>query len=128
MNFTFFGTVECKNYECFKSSMEKCDKAIYVNDAPEASWKYTILGEEDGKCKVEVKLIQAKQGDLGLDSLMGYAMDCEFAVGLADYPEKNLDVCHGRLKEELQGVMIKKLYGYILQNVGKINKSLSEFS
>jgi len=107
--------------------MEKCSKARYVNDAPEASWRYTILGEKDGACNIEVKLIQAKQGELGLEALMGYSMGCESRIGAAGYPEKNLENCHGRLKEELQGVMINKLYGYILQNVGKINESLSDF-
>jgi hypothetical protein len=71
-----------------------------------------------------VTLLQAKKGDLGLDKLAGYSMICSYPVGVTNYPEKDLGACTGRLKEELQGILIKKLYAYILANLGQVNESL----
>ena len=120
----YFHNNLCRDFECFQSEMKKCSKATYISEEPEASWLYTIKGLQGGECVVNVELIQAKKGDLGIDSLAGYGMDCSYPKGVATYPEKQIENCHGRLKEELQGVMIKKLHTYILQNLGKIDESL----
>ncbi|KKQ16334.1 MAG: hypothetical protein US28_C0002G0001, partial [Candidatus Daviesbacteria bacterium GW2011_GWA1_36_8] len=50
--------------------------------------------------------------------------ECLYERGVSAYPEKDLAKCHGRLKEELQTEIIKKLHSYVLTNVGDINRSL----
>ena len=122
--FYYFHNNLCRDFECFQSEMRKCSQATYISEEPEASWLYTIKGLEGGECVVNVELIQAKKGDLGIDNLAGYSMDCSYPKGIATYPEKQIENCHGRLKEELQGIIIKKLHTHILQNLGKIDESL----
>ena len=122
---TFYTAPVCNTYECFKGHMTDCSKGTYINEQPEASWGYNVLGKQGTSCQIEVTLLQAKKGDLGIDKLNGQTMTCLYPLGVTTYPEKDLDVCSGRLKESLQGLLIKKLYTYILDNLGEFNKSLS---
>jgi hypothetical protein len=114
----------CGDYSCFQVEMSACSRARYTSEMPEASWGYTVLGSSDGNCDVNVKLLQAKNGTLEMNTLEGYDMVCSYPLGIAAYPEKDLSKCHGRLKEELQGLIIKKLYSYIVDNVGQIATNL----
>lgn len=118
---------ECQNFECFKSKMESCDKVEYVNEAPEASWHYRIRGMEGDSCKIDVEVLLAKKGELGIDRLVGKDMKCFYPEGVATYPEKDLSVCHGELKEELQEIIINKLHTYVIENLGQIDKELNSF-
>lgn len=122
--FTFFYSPVCNNYECFKSAMEECRKTSYINEEPEASWGYRIKGAKNNECVVEVKLLQAKKGQLNIQKLQGFAMDCSYPLGISAYPEKDLNKCHGRLKEELQAIIISKLHSYILENLGQLAEGL----
>jgi hypothetical protein len=123
--FTFYTERSCSSYQCFKDSMTACSKVRYINEEPDASWQYNILGTQGGACQIQVTLLQAKTGPLDLEKLAGYNMICSYPVGVADYPEKNLNACTGRLKEEMQGIIIKKLYAYILSNLGEVKESLT---
>lgn len=114
----------CDSYSCFQEAMFKCKPAIYINDEVEASWKYTIIGQQGKNCVISVKLLQAKEGEMGVEKLAGYSMDCYYEKGVVTYPEKNLEKCHGRLKEEFQSIVIKKMHSYMLKNLGQINQSL----
>jgi hypothetical protein len=122
---TFFYTEKCEDLECFQSAMKECDKARYTNDAEEATWGYKIHGEEKGECLIEVELLQVKSGSLGLDGLQNLKMTCNFKHGIVEYPEKDLDKCHGRLKEEMQSIIIENLHKYILDNLDEIGESLN---
>ncbi|MCU0642155.1 MAG: hypothetical protein MUF61_01065 [archaeon] len=106
--------------------MSKCSKATFVNDEPEASWGYKILGIEDRECIVNVRLLMAKKGELGVNELVGHEMQCSYPKGMVAYVEKDLSKCHGLLKEELQTIVITKLHTYILENLGKFDESLSK--
>ncbi len=125
---TFFYKYECQSYECFQKAMQDCDKARYTNEEPEASWQYSILNERDNSCVIRVKLLQAKEGELGIDKLNGYSMECYYPPGSSAYPEKDLSKCHGRLKEEIQTIIIKKLHTHILENLKEVNESLNSFT
>jgi hypothetical protein len=120
-----FYTEKCEGFECFKETMEKCAPVYYVNEETEASWGYEIKGLSGSLCEVEVKLLLAKQGELGIDSLVGEKMSCFYPKGLGVYPEEDLSVCHGRLKEDLQQIIINKLHAYIIENLGKIDKEIN---
>ena len=121
----FFTPVTCGSYECFRDYMVSCTRAKYVNDEPEASWRYEILGKEDGSCDINVKLLQTKQGELGFEKLQGLEMVCSYPLTQAAYPEKDLNKCHGRLKEELQTIIINKLHAYLIENLGQVDEGLN---
>lgn len=123
---SFFHIKECSTFECFQKSMEKCEKIEYINEDLEASWKYEVKGVEGSLCNVKVSLVNAKKGDLSLNEIIGNDMNCYYSKGTSAYPEKDLNKCTGKLKEELQGIIIKKLHSYILQNLGEINNSLQK--
>lgn len=121
----FFYTKECKSFECFKKGMEKCERVKYTNEEPEASWGYEVKGITEGECEIRVSLLLAKQGELGIDKLTGYEMGCFYPIGEGVYPERNLEKCHGRLKEELQTIIIEKQHKYLLENLGQVDEALN---
>jgi len=123
---TFFGQMRCESFECFQRGMSSCKKVVYLNDVSDATWEYKIIGRQGNECRIEVELKQAKQGSLNLDKLTGYSMECEYPVGISDYPDKDLSKCHGRLKEELQNIIIQRLHIYIVDNLGKFDQSLNK--
>jgi len=124
--FSFFYLPKCQNYECFQNYMNKCSKATYVNDEPEASWGYKILGTSNEDCAIKVTLLMAKKGELGIDQYVNDAMTCYYPTGIAAYPENDLGKCHGQLKEDLQEIIINKMHSYLLENLGKFDESLNK--
>lgn len=119
-----FYTSMCNNFSCFQDSMNRCSRSIYINEEPEATWGYRIVGRDGASCVVEVELLYAKKGSLDVDKLQGFTMDCSYPVGVAAYPEKDLSKCHGRLKEELQKIIIEKLHTYVLENLEEVKAGL----
>ena len=119
-----FIPADCDNYTCFEAHMMKCKSATFVNEENEASWRYEILGTVGRTCEIEVTLLGAKDGDLGLRQYEGDTMICAYDIGVTGYPEKNLAACHGELKEGLQSIVIEKLYKYIVANLGEIRDDL----
>jgi hypothetical protein len=120
--------VECLGYECFKSHMIDCSRATYINDDPEASWVYKILGKTVDGCAIDVKLLQAKQGGLNLRDLEQQSMTCIYPLGVAAYPDKDMSLCSGKLKESLQNIIIEKLHKYIINNIGDLKDALAQES
>jgi len=116
----------CTSPECFLDSMQSCSKATYINEEPEASWRYQIEGTSNGQCKINVKLLLAKKGELGIEKLTGLEMNCFYTKGFSAYPEKDLGKCTGKLKEELQTIIINKLHSYIIENLGQIKEELTQ--
>jgi hypothetical protein len=37
-----------------------------------------------------------------------------------------MSFCHGKLKEDLQGLVIEKLHGYIIKNLGDIKQEFAQ--
>lgn len=123
---SFFYTPQCQNYDCWKEYMTKCRRASFVSEQTEASWGYKIKGIMDGQCNVDVTLLLAKKGELGITDLVGSKMTCSFPIGQATYAEKDLSVCQGILKENLQTIIINKLHAYILENLGQVAEGLEK--
>lgn len=119
-----FKPQSCASEECFQNNMEECRPAIYINDAEQAAWKYEVKRKNSDGCDVDVTLLIAKEGELNVASLEGHSMTCTYPVGTFAYPEKNLDVCHGRLKEEIQVLIIERLHGYVINNLDEIKSKL----
>lgn len=122
---TFFYTPSCEDFECFQKAMRDCDSVKFINDGPEATWKYEITREVGTRCEIQVAFLQPKVGDLEIENLAGQEMVCTFPKGSTVYPEKGLNRCTGQLKEGLQGIVIKKLHTYIIENLGEIDENLN---
>ena len=122
----FFYVKECKNYECWQEQMKKCSKAKFVNEVTEASWGYEIKGTEERECSIDVTLLIAKEGELGINKLLGHKMTCSYPKGIAAYPEQDLSKCHGILKEELLTIKLNKYHAYLLENLGKVAEGLEK--
>jgi hypothetical protein len=120
-----FGAEKCVNFECFQENMIQCGRGTtYVNEESEASWGYEIKGKDGNLCEVEVTLLSAKEGSLDLRQFEGNSMSCFYDLGVVAYPEKDLDTCHGQLKENLQTIIIENLHKYIVDNLGEIQEGL----
>lgn len=121
---TFVHAPRCQSFECFEENMMQCNKVQYLNDGEEATWRYEIIGMQGSACVVKVTLLQPKAGELGIEKLSGYSMECGYPRGVVTYPEKDLGSCTGILKEEMQEIIIKKLHTYIVDNIGDIDQGL----
>ena len=119
--FVIFRPVTCDDYGCFESNMVKCKPTSYINEETGATWGYVIKGQEAGECDIEVELLLAKEGSLGIDEFEGHKMICSYPLGVPAFPDKDLSLCSGELKEDLQGLIIKKLHTYIVDNIGELD-------
>ena len=117
-------TVSCQNYECWQKYMKKCNRASFISEQPEASWGYQITGKTDSQCNIEVTLLLAKKGELGIEKLVGETMTCSYNLGIATYAESDINACHGLLKEDLLTLRVNKLHSYLLENLGKVSEGL----
>ncbi len=115
---------ECMTPQCFQEHMASCARASYINEEPEASWKYVIKRQIREECEIEVTLLQAKVGDLNLRDFEGHTMLCTYPLGRVGYPDKDMSLCHGLLKEDLQGLIIQKLHKYLINNLDDIRAAL----
>lgn len=115
--FTFFFYYGCDSLSCFKSHQLKCVKTKFINDEQTTTWQYIIRGKENGNCVVEAKILQIKEGELDRKTLEGKSMECFLRIGNINLPEADLTLCHGRLKEDIQEIMIKNIHSQILSNI-----------
>ena len=122
--FTFFFSYTCKDMACFKSHQEKCVHTKFIYDIEETKWLYYIKGKEDGKCEINVKVLQIKAGSIKRAVLEEKSMNCFLPLKSLVSPESDLSLCHGLLKEELQNLIIQKLHAYIIESVGEIGEEL----
>jgi len=122
--YSFFYSVTCLNQECFMRNLVSCKRASWINEAESASWAYNIKGKQTGQCEIEVKLLVIKKGAIDMGGIEGKSMNCYLPVGLIASPEQNLEDCKGKLKEELQNLIIKRMHSYILENLGEISEEL----
>lgn len=122
--FIFFSYENCSNNACLEENLKACDKAKFISKG-DMIFRYTIKGEEGGKCEVNVELLQGKLNDADSAKLEGHEMTCMLPLGVVMQPESNIGNCHGMLKEGLQDLIIKKLHNYLVQNLGKLNLEMS---
>jgi len=126
--YSTFSSARCIDLSCFQAHLSKCRSATFINDAQkEAAWEYNILGTHDKKCEVEVRLLIAKDSSLDLRQYEGETMVCSHPIGAVGYPEKNLAACRGDLKEDLQSIVIEKMYKYLVANIGDVKKEISSY-
>jgi len=92
----------------------------------EMIFEYNIKGRVDDRCEVNVRLLQGELNNRDSVKLEGLTMDCFLPADVVMLPESNIGNCHGILKEGLQDAIIKKLHGYLVQNLGRLNLELTD--
>ncbi len=112
---------KCESTECFVNAQKRCIPAEYIFDKNGVTVRYRIIGKEEGFCKIQVKVIQVKKGNIEKLKLVDKEMVCSAPMGSTDPPESKLERCSGRLKEEMQSIIIKKLYDLLLTEFSEEN-------
>lgn len=126
--FSGFFKKDCgQDTNCFNSMAQKCKPSTYLNIKDGSYYEYKIKGSEKDNCIIYVKLEKMAPGssiDL-INSFQGKDMICSIPkqelnnIDILDM-ESFLNYCTGPLKEAIYELMIKKLYGLIIQNMGDI--------
>jgi len=117
----------CENERCFFNSLKDCKKVYFVKEDSEYSWLYSISKEvSKDLCEVKVRLLEIKKESSDSKILENKEMICIVPKTTKDFPENEISRCSGILKEQLQDLIIQKMYDYLLTNVQEINKSFFE--
>jgi len=122
--YIFFYPKECFTLDCYKESLIKCNRVSFIRDSPDAVWRYNVKSgsSSDNSCKVEVTLSILKRGSNDIEGIQGKSMLCDAMKNSQGLPEENLDLCNGRLKEEIQEIIIERMHNYLLKNLNQINE------
>lgn len=120
----FFYETKCETLECWDYHLSNCKRAEFVNSKPDLVWRYTIIGKKGNNCIVNAEIVRVITGLADRRGLEGKSMECGMPLGVIDDPERNIGKCSGKLKEEMQNMIIQKLHEYIVDNLGEINEEL----
>lgn len=115
--FNFFFHYSCDDLACFKSHQAECVRTRFIHDTPQTTWLYEVGGKRDNKCVIDVTILQIKEGRLDRQVLEGKTMKCSLDIGSIDNPEGDLTLCHGRLKEDIQELIIRNTHSQIVSNL-----------
>lgn len=113
----FLKTEKCEDRNCFIRNLAACERAEFLRE-DQWAYHYKIIGERNGNCAVDVELVFAGL-ESKFDPLLNKKMRCSMPLRMVDFPEEHLDYCTGPLKQEKQYLVIRDLYQYAAQNLGK---------
>ena len=124
--FGIFGSVsECGDMACYYESLGSCKKSYVVNEDENYVYRYEILNVNGNSyCDVDVRLMKVKDGGPDSAKLEGLNMVCRVNRFGEMRPEDDMLVCSGRLREELQEIIIDRMHNQILQNWEEVQKGL----
>jgi hypothetical protein len=113
---------------CFDKALSKCTSASYTLHASGNVYLYESSSSLGETCKVKVTMIKSVEGsDLQLkEKLEGKEMTCYFPrdrlkkEGLTDMDDF-ADFCTGPLKEGMLEIVVGKMYGLVVANLGEIS-------
>lgn len=117
-------TKYCENEGCFFNSLNNCKKISFIKEDFKYSWLYTISKEiSKDSCEVKIKLLEVKKEGIDSKILENKEMVCIVSKTAINFPEEEISTCSGVLKENLQDLIIKRMYDYLLTNIQEINTS-----
>lgn len=125
----YFGAFKgtCEDEKCFQDSVSACSPKKYNFNVNNNVYTYVISRSLGENCKIKVSLERSAEGT-DFDTrgkLEGKSMNCKVpkselgAVNLNEV-ENLLGYCTGPLKEGMYEILIKKMYGIIISNLGEI--------
>ncbi len=128
----FFSNVikkNCATIECFNEQAVRCKATKFTGIVDNNVFKYTIKGSKGDSCLVKIELDKMGIGTpIELIELFeGKSMECKIPKDkIKDISinkmENVINYCTGPLKESIYELIIKKLYGLVVQNIGEILK------
>ncbi|MDD5254287.1 MAG: hypothetical protein PHG05_04300 [Candidatus Nanoarchaeia archaeon] len=135
--FSGFFKKDCKQSEdCFNERLMECQGTKYTAIKNGNIYNYVIEGRKKDSCVLTIELTRMAVGtDLRLrGKLEGKDMKCyvpKDKLNEIKEVEGMINYCSGTLKEGIYEVMIEKLYGLLIQNlgdiVGEVKKQLFTF-
>jgi hypothetical protein len=124
--FIYFYSKQCSDEVCFSNALVKCSRMDFIRDDGNNIIKYYILGKQNEYCRVKAQIIQVKKGTVELAILEGKDMTCLLPLGIITDSLKNINECHGSLKEEIQNIIIQRMHSQIIENIGKIREGTTQ--
>ncbi|PIN77877.1 hypothetical protein COV15_01115 [Candidatus Woesearchaeota archaeon CG10_big_fil_rev_8_21_14_0_10_34_12] len=124
--FLAFHEKKCSDKACFEERIAKCKRTSFINEKSDMVLKYNVIGKIGGKCRTDVLVLEVKKGTSDVVVLNGKKMSCLTPIGVISYPEEDISKCSGKLKEDVQTLIINRMYTYVLENMGKINDELDK--
>ncbi len=123
-----------KSGDCFDKMAAKCWPAKMFKINEDNMYKYTIKGRGLRSCVVEVENVQMALGTSVemVERFEGKSMRCEVPLKVLDstkfseLPEL-ITYCHGDLKEAIYELIIERMYGLIISNLGDISSEVEKF-
>ncbi|MBS3073991.1 hypothetical protein J4447_00880 [Candidatus Pacearchaeota archaeon] len=119
-------TKVCNDDSCFSLALSACQRAEFMKDTGDARWYYKIKGASAGdQCEIYVKLAQLRRGSMEILKLEGRDMICYLPYSIVESPQKDIERCHGSLREEIQSMLIQKMHSYLLENIGQVSREFT---
>jgi|SRR3989344_4899727 len=125
----YFGIfkTECEDEGCFQDAAALCSPKIYEKSVNNNIYRYTISRSFGELCKIQISLQKTSIGTEFENKILleGKAMKCYIPKSRLlevnfNQIENLLGYCSGPLKEGIYEIMIKKMYGVIISNLGDI--------
>ncbi len=131
--FFIYHKQECTSKDCFNINLQNCKPSYLFALEENNLYSYTIYRSFGSYCNVEIKLERMATGTNKeyIDLLEGKSMTCKIPKDSLfnlkiDKIDTLLTYCSGQLKEALYEVIIKKLYGSIIQQMGSIMDEINK--
>jgi len=119
---------DCKqDEECFNKVLSECKASKFIKLAENNFYEYKINGNKGSLCSMDIKLLKMGVGtpfDL-VQKLEGKSMKCSIPINVLanqnfDEVGSLMNYCSGPLKEGILELIIDRMYGLIIKNIGEI--------
>lgn len=124
----FFGVIKptCYNQDCFNQKFESCSPAKYTKLRNNNIYQYETSRSLGSTCKLQITMEKTAPGtDLDIkESIERKSMKCYVPKHLTNMDidgfENLIDHCSGPLKEGMYELMLKRMYGLVVTQMGDI--------
>lgn len=127
--FIYYYSVTCElnDESCFSSAEISCRKASFIRESDEFVTSYNIFGESNDKCRIDIKILQVKKGASELEALENLGMSCYIPLNTqVKNPESDMNNCNGRLKEQVQDIIIQRMHSQLIENIGQVSRETTK--
>lgn len=132
-NYGFIKKNCAQNKQCFQDAAKTCKPSAYSAVKEGHLYNYEIKGSSGDNCKITItlkKMVIGTPRNL-VDSFEGKNMDCLVPMSKTEYSGAEeikdlLTYCSGPLKEAIYELIIQKLYGVLIKNLGGIMSQIQE--
>ena len=123
---------DCKQDKiCFEEVLKDCKSAKFINLRENNLYEFQVIKKKGDLCEVNIEL---KKMGVGtpikiVEKFEGKSMKCliprnAIAAGKVDEIENIINYCSGSLKEAIFELIIDRMYGLIIKNLGEISEDV----